>query len=432
MLCYLGLGNFKVEVSQHQIWTCLFRFFSHKKPLWFPALFIQILTAGLFYSDRASCNPEFVIAKDVPGIIGLPRKSLVVVFNVGTTEKPDFRMQKPTVVPISDQGKILWYKDDSWRSEPINFRDRILIEQDMLGRPASGRLAFQGCTPKNGALYKNRRGTLWLASCDESVTKKIDDRIMRVVYDEAGGAINSRFYRYTFKPENQMLFKEVSLKGDSDMILAKDSDLYIRSDVKNFFTLNFSSADIESKMMDYRVEPLTALASLGFYLRVLFFKLTLDLRTDVAFFESSANIPMVMTLPVNAAKRLNSKSGVLYSFQLGDNITKESLRVNMPTLKSNSIFGEFSAEGLPYCLDYCRYDMILPSAGKRLKLQITMAKNLVEKGFFPWFVSDVSAMRKDMDWSLRSDLGMNQRVGIYFEVSKLPKGSHPWDFWISF
>jgi hypothetical protein len=104
----------------------------------------------------------------------------------------------------------------------------------------------------------------------------------------------------------------------------------------------------------------------------------------------------------------------------------------MPVLKSNSIFGEYAAEGLPYCGEYCRYDMVLSSSGKRLKLQIAMARHLVEKGFFPWFVSDVEALQKDMGWSLRSDLSMNQRVGIYFEVSRLPKGSHPWDFWISF
>ncbi len=410
----------------------MFSFFCHRWPLARGAVFIEILVSGLFVSHPLIANPDYLIARDVPAIIGTSRKNLVAIFNAGTIDKPDFRMQKPTVVPVGEDGKIIWFKNDAWRSEPIIARDRILIEEDMLGQPAKGRFALQGCTPKNGAYFKNKRGTMWLASCDETVTKKIDDKTKRVIYDEAGGAINSRFYRYQFKPENQMLFKEVALRGDQEMILARDSDLYIRSDVKNFFTLNFSSADIESKMMDYRIEPLTALASLGFYLKVLFFKLTLDLRTDVAFFESSANIPMVMTLPVNAAKRLNPKSGVLYSFQLGDRITKESLNVNMPVLKSNSIFGEYAAEGIAYCGEYCRYDMVLSSSGKRLKLQIAMARHLVEKGFFPWFVSDVEALQKDMGWSLRSDLSMNQRVGIYFEVSRLPKGSHPWDFWISF
>jgi hypothetical protein len=354
------------------------------------------------------------------------------MFNAGQADKPDFRMQKPDVIPVSNDGKILWFKDFSWKSEPLNIRDRLILEQDMLGSPVKGRYAFEGCWPRNGEMVRTKKGTAWIASCPDSVIRKINEKTMRVVYDEKAGSIASRFYKYRFKQENQMLFDEVTLKGYPDVVLARDSDLYIRSDVKNFFTLNFSSSDIESKMMERRIEPLTALASIGFYLKVLFFKLTLDLRTDVAFFESSANIPMVMTLPVNASKRLNSKSGVLYSFQLGDAITKESLTVNMPTLQSNSIFGDFSSEGLIYCGDYCRYDFVVPSAGKRLKLQIVMARHLVEKGFFPWFVPDVDARQKDMKWSLRSDMSLNQRVGIYFEVSKLPKGSHPWDFWISF
>ncbi len=403
-----------------------------RRPLWWTPLFIQILTGSLFYSQALRGNPEFILAKDVPGLVGKSRKSAVVIFNVGTPEKPDFRMQSPSIVPVSSDGKISWFKDLAWKLESVNIRDRFVIEEDMLGRAVQGRFAFEGCTPRNGEIVKFRRGTAWLASCENSVVGKINDKTMRVVYDENAGSIASRFYKYKFKPENQMLFDEVTLKGTSNVVLAKDSDLYIRSDVKNFFTLNFSSSDIESKMMDRRIEPLTALASIGFYLKVLFFKLTLDLRTDVAFFESSANIPMVMTLPVNASKRLNSKSGVLYSFQLGDAITKDSLSVNMPLLKSNSIFGDFSADGLAYCGEFCRFDLVVPSGGKRLKLQITMARHLVEKGFFPWFVGDVGALQKDMSWSLRSDMALNQRVGIYFEVSKLPKGSHPWDFWISF
>jgi hypothetical protein len=194
-----------------------------------------------------------------------------------------------------------------------------------------------------------------MASCSEEITKTINAKINRVSYDEARGSVTSRFYNYKFKKDNNMLFEEVSLKSSPDVVIARDSDLYIRSDVKNFFTLNFSSADIESKLIEKRIDSLAALASLGFYLKVLFFKLTLDLRTDVAFFESSANIPMVMTLPVTASKRLHRKSGVLYSFQLGDAVSTTALKVDMPILKDKSIDGNFIQPGLVFCRDICQY-----------------------------------------------------------------------------
>jgi hypothetical protein len=62
-------------------------------------------------------------------------------------------------------------------------------------------------------------------------------------------------------------------------------------------------------------------------------------------------------------------------------------------------------------------------------MKINIHKSLVEKGMFPWFVRDVSKEREKMGWSIAESKG---RVGLYFEVSRLPKGSHPWDFWISF
>ena len=387
---------------------------------------------GLFQSPSARANPEYVIANEVSSLILKPRKSVVVVFNAGTPEKPNLRMLRPAVVPVNSAGKLVWFKDDSWLSQPIQSSDRFIIEKDMFGAVVRKQFLLQGCWPQKGELIESSMGVAWMASCSEEITKTINAKINRVSYDEARGSVASRFYNYKFKKDNNMLFEEVSLKSSPDVVIARDSDLYIRSDVKNFFTLNFSSADIESKLIEKRIDSLAALASLGFYLKVLFFKLTLDLRTDVAFFESSANIPMVMTLPVTASKRLHRKSGVLYSFQLGDAVSTTALKVDMPILKDKSIDGNFIQPGLFFCRDICQYELVVPMAGKQLKMRISMNRSLVEQGLFPWFVQDISAIQETMGWSLRRDLDLTRRVGLYFEVSKLPKGSHPWDFWISF
>lgn len=380
-----------------------------------------------------SAKPEYVVVRDDSLLITRPRRSIVVIYNAGTYESPDFRMRRPAVVPVDDQGKIAWFDSDSWQGDPIRATDRFFVESDMFGSRGNRKLRLVDCAPVTGEMIEAESGVAWLASCSEDILRKVDRSSTRVIYDEKNNLIRSRIYDYKFKKENNMLFDSVTLKGSSNVEVAKDSDLYIRSDVKNFFSLNFSSRDIQSQIVAKRIEPLAALASLGFYLKVLFFKITLDLRTDVAFFESSANIPMVMTLPVDASKRLNRKSGILYSFRLGDGLTKESLQRQMPLLEKNSLEGEFSQPGLAFCRGLeCHYQLSVPTAGKQLKMELTMRRGLVEKGLFPWFVADIPQMKETMNWSLDSELDLSKRVGIYFEVSKLPKGSHPWDFWITF
>jgi hypothetical protein len=341
-------------------------------------------------------------------------------------------MARPDIVPVDGDGKIMWYGDEAWRSLPVVASDRVVLEKDMLGSPVSRPFLFPGCGPSRGLYVSTPQGVAWLVTCSDSVLKTTDVITRRVAFDEANGEIASRFYNYKFNLDNQMLFKTVTLKGSPDVVLSSDSNLYIKADIKNFFTLNFLSSDVESKMMTKRIEPTTALASLGFYLKVLFFKIVLDLRTDVAFFESSANIPMVMTLPVDASKRLHRKSGILYSFVLGETIQPNLMDIGMPMLNPGLLSGDFKPLGLKQCDVECTYQLTIPAGGKKAKMRIVIPKALVERGMFPWFVGDLAAVQEEMDWALPKKMDLKKRIGIYFEVSGLPAGSHPWDFWMSF
>ncbi len=396
------------------------------------AVSIQITVLGLGYSPQVVAEPIFMFGSDIRPLIGTSRSQLVAIYNQGTVAAPDFRMARPVVIPVGQDGKIIWFRDDSWRDGGLQASDRLILEEDMLGAPAGQPFVFNGCLPRRGQRLEFEGRTVWLTSCDEAVMRPLNGVNSRVAYDPGAATVASRFYSYKFKPRNHMLFEQVIFTGKKSEIIASDSDLYIRSDIKNFFTLNFHSGDIESRLEDHRPEPLSQLASLGFYLRVLFFKLTLDLRTDVAFFESSANIPMVMTLPVNAAKRLNHKSGVLYSFKVGDGIDLNALRTSMPYLNPALLDGDVASAGLVSCGRVCEYSLEVPAQDKRMILRIAVTPDLVKKGLFPWFVPDVNAVQKKMNWSLPQSLDLKKRVGLYLEVSGLPKGSHPWDLWISF
>jgi hypothetical protein len=389
----------------------------------------QILVLGLFLSYPASAHPEYKFAGDFPQLLQQPRSTITVIYNAATGGKPNFKMAQPAIVPVSNDGKILWFDDETWRSAPLNGTDRLVIEKDMLGADVIGKYSFPGCTPREGEKIWTPQGIAWLVSCPPEITKAIDSKSRRVTYDPRAHEILSRFYSYKFKKDNHMLFESVTLKGDKDFLVAKDSHLYIRSDVKNFFTLDFSSDDIESDLKRKRLEPLAAFASLGFYLKVLFFKITLDLSTDVGFYESSANIPMMMTLPVNAYDRLHRKSGVLYNFRLGEGLVPQAVKIKMPTLNSESLTTDFEKVGLAYCQSVCTYELEVSNPVNPLRMKINIARSLVERGMFPWFVDDVAKHRSAMKWDLDDE---KNRVGLYFEVSKLPKGSHPWDFWLTF
>jgi hypothetical protein len=385
--------------------------------------------AGLFLSNTAFGVPEYRTAADFPSLLQLPRSTITVIYNEGTRSRPNFKMALPAIVPVSKDGKIIWFKDELWRSEPFNGSDRVIFEKDMLGSDATGKYSFPGCQPRHGEKLETPKGVAWLVSCPTDITKTIDRQSHRVIYKPEAHEILSRFYSYKFKKENHMLFESVTLRGDQEHVISQDSHLYIRSDVKNFFTLDFSSDDIESQLKHKRIDPLAAFASLGFYLKVLFFKITLDLTTDVVFYERSANIPMMMTLPVNAYDMLHRKSGVLYNFRLGDGVDPKAIKVKMPVLEAQNLTNNFEKNGLSFCQTTCTYELEIPNPVKPLQMKIQIARSLVERGMFPWFVDDVGKHKTAMRWDLEDD---KNRLGLYFEVSKLPKGSHPWDFWLTF
>jgi hypothetical protein len=86
--------------------------------------------------------------------------------------------------------------------------------------------------------------------------------------------------------------------------------------------------------------------------------------------------------------------------------------------------------GLRYCQgSECLYRYTVDLKGQLLAMDIGIERRLVEKGFFPFYVEEVQAARDAMDWS-GEGVGTSGRSGMYFEVSGLEKGEHPWDFWL--
>lgn len=355
----------------------------------------------------------------------------MVVTNRGSSEKPDFRLHFPGVIPIQNKHFMQWFDDDSWRLGPLLPNDLIVLTDAHFGSPVTRPLRLSECQPAQGWKVFRQNKEAYLVICSDAALKKIPIENKAVTFDASKQTLESPSYVYRFKPSNHMLFDSIRLKqkGGKVIEIAKDADLLIRADVKRFFSMQFDSSNIESRMKQHRIENFGALATLGFYLKVLFFKISLNLETDVQFFSNAAHIPMVLTIPVNAKDKLHPKSGVLYSFALGSS-AKET-HVEMPRLLDNPFSPK---DGLTYCEeDSCRYRLKFESElepDKEFALELHLPKTLVEYGMFPQFVSDVGDAAPGMNWSIPSSKRGVRRVGLYLEVSGLPQGEHPWDFWM--
>lgn len=351
------------------------------------------------------------------------------------------------VDPLNQGGGVLFDDDQEMMDKDININDRIVFDVEDFGD--QGDLKSFPC--KGSAVYRlvnyiDKTKHAYLSICSKDLQKKYSlNKRQKVFYNPDKHFLGSNEYTYFFNPDNYLLFDKVLIRQKK----AKDvssigSNITILSDVKNFFTLVFDSDNIESQLESTIDGPLGINGSVSFFVRVLFLKLKLSLSTDVSFYRRSAHIPMVLYLPVDATAYLNHGSGIIYNWQLSDSFRKQATYVQMPRFDKNMFsqlmnnHAEYSKLGLPYCRGgkYCYFSY---KVGKEhpFIMQFTILKDLVNAGFFPVYVSDVSQFEKLMNWGLADDLEAPEeklklavQSGFYFSTSGLSEGNHAWDFWM--
>lgn len=339
------------------------------------------------------------------------------------------------VDPIDDDGYLMFFKDGSYIRDPIKKNDVIIFNVDQFGKkvdlrknplPCKGSVTFQ--------LYDLVGKTYaYLTACDGQ--QEPEFFLNQVSFNAKENYLESESYRYKFNDTNYMLFKEISYRDNTGSLspVAWDSDMLIKADVKRFFTMRFDSKDIVSRLEESRLGPVANLARVSFFLKILFFKIRMSLNTDVGFFRESGHIPMMINIPVNANEYLNPKSGILYSWQQATEAVYQSTPEEMPVIDTKLIgegYKKLGEAGLKYCRGTeCRFKYRIDVNGRILSMNLGIRKELVARGFFPMFVSDVAQFQKEMAWSDKYETAKN-RTGLYFEVSGLEKGGHPWDFWM--
>lgn len=251
--------------------------------------------------------------------------------------------------------------------------------------------------------------------------------------------VKSPNYEYRYSKENNLLFDSISL-FESTKPLIKNSDLLIHSDFKYFFTMNFDSSDIKSSINNTRFSSFGLEADVSFYLKLLFFKIKLSLVTDAYFYDDLVVVPMVMHIPKSANEHVNPGSSILYYWDILKGHFEQS--VHMPNIgpKSSLISIENEKKRISevlrnYCsLGICRFNINYGFGDFKSVLDFEIPYHLVKKGFYPQYFSKNPLVDKDGEivTELKEIEDGYKRQGVYFDYSKLTRGSHRWDFRIKF
>ncbi|MES2746644.1 MAG: hypothetical protein V4655_14520 [Bdellovibrionota bacterium] len=398
-----------------------------------------ILIAGLFLSDLLYACPGLLLAQHIPFFetsrIRRDRLSLYS-YNGKWTPIP---LQ---LDPLDRDGALVFPKDAAWTKDNLEPKDRLSFNIDQFAAryDTAARLKTQGdlpCGTRELIELKYQGKYAYLMTCEQD---PIARQSRPVTHDEAARTVRTGDYSYVYTKSNHLVFENIKVaesNASKTMIpVAKDSDLLIVGDVKKFFTLYFDSSDIDAEIKYKRQGAMGLMGGMEFFLRIMAFKIDLQLLPEVNFFEDSMFMPMMMTLPVDARTYLRRGSGIYYSWASEPDVEwlwNESRLddLNLELLNPNSTL-PLSLPSSKHCDSrYCLYTIVAKAKGRPFVMNFKINRKAADLGFFPQLIRDVSAAEKKIGHKL-GRFPAAGRVAIYFETARLPKGTHTWDFWIYF
>ena len=397
-------------------------------------IFTFLLAALSTLSSIARACPAVLFELEtVPRLKGA-RKGLRLFALDASSQK--FHAVPLQVDPLDSEGHLKFNIEPHYTDHEVDNDDFMTFRVEDFGAPADfkkaklpcrGRPVFELRDPSSGRVA-------YLTNCGSFGDPLVFPSL--VDFKPEKDYLESPVYRYRFNPDNYMQFESINFRdavqGTWETI-AEHSALMIHADVKNFFSMNFDAHEIESHLEAHRLGPIGDLARLSFFLKILFFKIKMSLSTDVGFYENSSHIPMMVNIPVDASKYLNPGSGILYTWILSPTAQKAPRKLAMPSMNTTLIkkgWQELAKEGQKFCVkDVCTFRYTVEIAGKTMSMDLELERKLVARGFFPIYVEDARPYREPMGWNF--DIGKDDlRTGMYFEVSGLSAGGHPWDFWL--
>lgn len=406
---------------------------------WVPLNLVFLLMYGIVVAPLQACPATIFLENSVFKNADVRRSSLHLYQLRVSNSSPIGQWQSVPlqIDPMSTEGKLLFYNNLDWRRDKLQETDRLSFPSHNWGVFWDQRQIAPPCSAKSSlelSSRADRNAYLYLFQCFDEINEP-NANVKRVVLKNA---VTSDLYSYQHNTDNHLLFENIDIKrpDGSVLSLATDADQFIRADVKNFFTLNFNSQDIEAYIDHERVGAMGMVSELSFFLKILFFKIELKLAPEIHFFPDSIYMPMVVYLPIDAKKHLHPGSGLYYSWRTSPDVTWDMEHSSVPQYDGKANLVDYSAmirRGLSVCQnDFCEYTLIgtIKNEGSFVIL-FRIHKALVATGFFPQFYADAEKATQQTGWTMTSKIP-HGRSGLFFDSSGLPKGGHNWDFWIRF
>lgn len=343
-------------------------------------------------------------------------------------EKMQWQRLPLQVNRLDQWGNIVFDKQLQLNSIMINRRDRIAIPSHDWTRNRWLKKKAPPCESQLAYELLGSAGYAYFFVCKKPL------RPMEGVisYDTKKKRVFGGNYEYIHDEFNHLSFRKISLARDQlkdgFFVVAQNAEQLIRADVKKFFTLRFHNSDVSARLDQQVSGSLGLFGLLQFYLKILFFKIELSLTPEVQFYPDSLYMPMSLHSPVEAKDYLNVGSGIFYSWESPKDIVWDKERARLPQFQGKGLFDKGV---LKYCRGRrCHFSMKGSFQELVFTLDFTMDRRLVKLNFFPQLILDFDSINKEFEETVSENTA--GRIGVYFETSKLPKGDHYWDFWISF
>lgn len=384
----------------------------------------------ILLSDIAlgSC-PAYIFGHELPpAFIGSPIDEL----RLFTMTKNGRFKEIPLQIDDLDANGTLAKREKPVHSISMDNHDRLSANPDHFNKIRS---SLYPCQSKKRSEWKTPQGGYaYLASCKSRHARLHEYPVTR---HPKLSTVSSQIFSYKHSADHILIFEKIKIQDENKWFSAAlSADMWMHLDVKNFFTLNLDHDNMSADLEKVSNGPLGAIHHLAFYIHVLFFKIDLELGTLFSFYEGSAHAPMKFDVPINASERLHDGSGILLHWEKGDSrpLTTHA-SFNTPIANPTSILKGpkvDASRGLKSChQDDCTFNSLYQVGTKTFRIQTTIARHYVEKGFYPQFVPEVTQFLKEMDWEDEPEKHMDKRIGIFFHNVGLTKGTHGINHWFS-
>lgn len=339
--------------------------------------------------------------------------------------KNDWRNVSLQIDTFDDDGYLIIPDDSSYLEVNLTDTDRFLLRPEVFTSVRAAKNMSLPCGAKNAievTLPNGRYAYLMECRIDDDISSR---KKAPIDFTEEKRKVESSWFRYVYDERNHLLFRNIEIKNNKWLEVARDAEQYISADIKNFFTLKFGSDDINAKLDKYWHGSVSLMGLLKFYLKVLAFEVEFSLTPEVQFFDKAVYMPMNMSSPLNLKSYLNQGSGMMYSWLSPRYITWSEKNTNFPLYGQPHSLKDFCKDG------YCKFQLSGNYDENNFSLDFVIPKSLVDLGFYPrLFVGNIPKLyERNIPEHLSKEY---QMMGVYFEVSNLPKGDNNWDFWVRF